>query len=895
MPKIKIMGFAAIFFLLAVNASPQAEDTIKRAKERAKIYAATIAAKQRINKISEKSPDTVIADLSQSMHDPKLIDQHKSRQTSEKTGYQFTIDWLSKELNKEIETIYDSFSFDDESFTRDKFTGDVRNKFRTDMDKKFGEFIKSNFQNIFKESRKKAINHQLDQLSDAIYPTENEISEYENAHLSGWKDIDRNRLITKLMLKLSKEESHLFEEIFKLREDVSHAVFNDIKYQIKLQEEALVKELAKELITSSQLKSALKKNVDEVINTERNNASHKLITSTTDFKNETIEVSKQIKRKVYDIFSFVENKINTNARIEEKERFRMYCRSSRDVQSWNSVVIEEVILADLKSHIDKSKSKEKFIEVFWEELGHAIIISYCTLAPEREKLLFKERLEGYLREADMQIEVKNKCSQMIEDDFKTARDKIANNQFREYFQKVWNKTWEIPRLSKKEHAEKPDIMKKVKGYDGKISILSYDDCIRDPIKSEIAENTLPDTLIDETKKSVLETVKLLVMEGDKAWDGQWNIYLYHHPYIEDAKINKKIAIEDEIRRKANWNKENWVEYFTNEIKKIWKENRVLLIWQGNMPPYGKSKYDVLYEHIEKQIAQQLNTDVAKILAKLEAEEKARIKAEAEEKARAEAEALAKAEAEEKARAEAEALAKAEAEAKARAEVEAREKAEAEAKARAEAEARTKKAEAGEKVRVEAEAPAKAEAETKAREEAETKTNVQKGEGTQTTQNASTGTGGNVAKGPGGANFGIGIQGVNAQRGLNYWTWLLDLRWLWFLLIAIFLLLALFFGFLGLKNIQGVKQKTNQLREGRETTLGLKDFKWIGVFFIIIFIFEIFVGLWFYLRLLNLRQTTRANLISIIDQEARSQQRSQDGGTTYDMGEYNILIQPKSNK
>jgi outer membrane protein OmpA-like peptidoglycan-associated protein len=108
---------------------------------------------------------------------------------------------------------------------------------------------------------------------------------------------------------------------------------------------------------------------------------------------------------------------------------------------------------------------------------------------------------------------------------------------------------------------------------------------------------------------------------------------------------------------------------------------------------------------------------AEARAKAEAEEKARLEAEAEEKARLEAEAKAKAEAEEKARLEAEAKAQAEAEEKARLEAEAKAKAEAEEKARLEAEAKAK-AEAEEKARLEAEAKAKAEAEEKARLEAE---------------------------------------------------------------------------------------------------------------------------------------------------------------------------------
>ncbi len=104
-------------------------------------------------------------------------------------------------------------------------------------------------------------------------------------------------------------------------------------------------------------------------------------------------------------------------------------------------------------------------------------------------------------------------------------------------------------------------------------------------------------------------------------------------------------------------------------------------------------------------------------AKAEAEAKAKAQAEEEARAKAEAEAKAKAQAEEEARAKAEA----EAQAKAQAEEEARAKAEAEAQARAKAEeeARAKaEAEAQAKAQAEEEARAKAEAEAKAKAQAE---------------------------------------------------------------------------------------------------------------------------------------------------------------------------------
>ena len=112
-------------------------------------------------------------------------------------------------------------------------------------------------------------------------------------------------------------------------------------------------------------------------------------------------------------------------------------------------------------------------------------------------------------------------------------------------------------------------------------------------------------------------------------------------------------------------------------------------------------------------------------AKAEAEAKAKAQAEEEARAKAEAEAQAKAQAEEEARAkaeaEAQAKAKAEEEARAKAEAEAQAKAEEEAHAKAEAEAQAKaKAQAEEEARAKAKAEAEAQAKAKAEEEARAK-------------------------------------------------------------------------------------------------------------------------------------------------------------------------------
>ena len=215
---------------------------------------------------------------------------------------------------------------------------------------------------------------------------------------------------------------------------------------------------------------------------------------------------------------------------------------------------------------------------------------------------------------------------MVEPDFKAVRDAISDEQLKKVFPKVADRSWEVPKLAKKEHKQKVDIMKRIKGLSKKrLNVSTFEHCINVPIKTEICEARLNQKeLLEETEEKVCHQTQFLIDEGGRAWDGQYNIYLAHQESIQEAP-RKWIFLKKEMKGDLNKGKEYWVRHFTDKIKGIWSKNREALIWQGNAPAYGRNKYLPLYDYIEKEIEKRLNTDVGNILIEIQKEKERLLK------------------------------------------------------------------------------------------------------------------------------------------------------------------------------------------------------------------------------------------------------------------------------
>ncbi len=612
----KIALFLVVLFLGRKQVIAQ-ESTLDT-KELSKKYAVILAAQGVIEELKDKKIPGLVSSCCNDILDPKKIKLHKNRGDSEKHTQKYVKKKLKSALKEDLDVLYQSFKIDKKKFSRQEFVEEVRNKFRSQIDDNISRNLNQNFQEIFKQARKKAISKQLDELSRTVYPDEKEIAEFEDAYIGGWKKIDTNRLKTKLRLKIKREERCLLEEVYKLREKISEEVLNDIYTQMDIQENAIEGELPDELLTQNQLQQGIRRNVNAAITRERKKSRMKIIAFEMKYKGEKIPVSKEVKRKIYNIFSFVKKKIVEKAKIEEKERFRKFCRNIDSIAIGSQQELEEIIRADLATHKMKDKSKDIIVDKFLSKVKKRILEQYVAKAPVKEQSGFKKRLARYLGLPDIQEDIKQRCKELVENDLEIVRDKISDEQLRRYFPKLADNSWEVPKLAKKEHKHKKDIMKSIKGHSKHpLSITSFDDCIDEPIGNEISEGGWNrNELLQETEEKVKDQTEFLIDEAGRAWEGQWKIYLAHQEYIQENP-KKRIFLKDEIKGNLDKSKEDWVRYFTDKIKKIWSKNREALIWQGNVPTYGKNKYLPLYDHIEKEIEQRLNTNVGTILASID--------------------------------------------------------------------------------------------------------------------------------------------------------------------------------------------------------------------------------------------------------------------------------------
>lgn len=576
--------------------------------------AAFQASQRAIERLKGKIIEGIVDDCKSQILDKSTVNQHISRTQSENKLHSYVRERLRGELENDLEKIHQSlFRTYENLFSQENFINEIEKKFNASTAKSINYNINNNFQNIFRQAREGAINDQVKELSEKVYPKNEEIRDFEDAYLGGWKDIDRNRIMKILKGRIGRD-SNILEEVDGLKEKIIVEVLGDIQSQMERQEGAVSFPIPEGRVTYDTIRGGMTNNVSKVISQDQEN--ERSIVYKRDFKGSTIEISKQIERTVYDVFIFIRAKIEKEARIKEEARFQTFCQNAT-FSVWDRQDLYTTIRGDLRAHKNYETSKNRIITTLLSEAESNIKRQYVAMAPQAERNRFGSILDGYLARREFQNVIKVRFGELIDDDLEEVRNQIAGEQLRENFIGLFNKTWEVPKLSRDEHRDRSDIMKRAMGKSSDpLNVSNPDDCFQNPIKGEIYSGYLRrGDLLDNTERMVFDRVNELIMgEAKRAWDGQMMIYLNHTDYIEDKANKRKINIKDEVRNSiSRMTREELVEYFKERIKRIWVANRMMLIWEEKVSDYRQRKYIPLFDYIEEKIEQQLNTDIGRII------------------------------------------------------------------------------------------------------------------------------------------------------------------------------------------------------------------------------------------------------------------------------------------
>lgn len=612
------IAFMLSLFLYPTSLLSKEEKTKDKPKKDTKEISVEYAALQAAGQVIDKWGNRDIPGIVQECIELNFKKENKKRNDCRANLKEYFTKRVSKEIENDLETVARSFKGEK---GRNLLFNKIKERFKTDIKQSIILNIGNKYQYIFKSARESAIKRQLQRLTIDIYPGENtpNIKKFESVYLKGWPQTDARKLESALRGKLVKGED-ILDEVEKLKEKIISEVLEDIKQQMEIQDGAASKELSGPLKTRAQLKNAMIRNIWNVISALKSKGGKEIVLTVTD-SDEEIQISKVIERKVYGIFEFVKEIVENRAKQLEKKKFYDFCKTTDAILTWNKPELKRIITQNLEAHKEKTKSKDIFFNVYFPRVTEAIVRIYNTDIPLPERRAIRSHLKTYLKE--MEGEIKSRVKELLEGDLGEVRKQIAEEQLKEFFPKLSNSSWEVPRLTGEKDESRVDIMKRVKvSRENRLSIDHPSKCFQSPIFEEIKSgSTDAAQLLDNTETKVFQKVQFLInKEAGKAWDEQIKIY-------EEQKnsVNDKEAVRQFLKRYPNEkedsiNKERLVSYFRERIREIWRDERANIIGMGNISEYGSPKYSDLFEYIEKEIDKILDQgEETKLLEKIKIE------------------------------------------------------------------------------------------------------------------------------------------------------------------------------------------------------------------------------------------------------------------------------------
>jgi hypothetical protein len=595
-----IVPFMLSLFLCPASLLSEEEKTKEQIKKDAKEisveYAALQAAKQVINKWENRDIPGIVKECIEL----NFKKENKKRNDCKANLKKYFTEKVSKEIDNDFETVARSFKGEK---GRNSLFNEIKERFKNDISTSIETNVNKKYPAVFKDARTTAIGRQLQNLTINIYPEEDtpNIKKFESAYLKDWPPIDVKKLESDLKEKIEKKEE-LLEEVEKLKEKIISEVLEDIKQQMKTQVAAASEELPAALKTRNQLKNAMIRNIRTVIGDLKSKGGKEIVLTVTD-NGEEIRISKVIERKVYGIFEFVMEDVKNRAIKMEKARFCDFCRTTDAIQTWNETDIKHIITQDLAAHKKYTKSKGIIFNSYFPRATDAIVESYKTYIPQPERSAVRFHLEPYLKE--MEDEIKNRVETLLRKDLDEVRDQIAEAQLKDFFPKLANNSWEVPRLAGEKDESRVDIMKKVNiSEKNRLPIEHPSICFQSPIFEEIKSGSINTArLLDNTETKVFQKVQSLInKEAGNAWDEQRRIYEEQKKLVSDKEAVSQLLKQHPFEKEAEISKERLVSYFRKRIREIWRVKR------PNTIGYGTQKYSDLFEYFEKEIDKILDQD-----------------------------------------------------------------------------------------------------------------------------------------------------------------------------------------------------------------------------------------------------------------------------------------------
>ena len=529
------------------------------------------AAEGALDVLSQKPPSEAIdLGVSQIIAD---TDKHKVRSNSEPIIRDYYTATLNQVLDTQLQRIHSNMIQIPLKNAKEMNYEWLRNYVNEYLAEKKNRAIQGNlskhYKKYFKRVRDKAVHLQSAKISAAIYPEQHEI---EGIIRSEPRYQKKNELLKHLTERMNGSIAQtLLEEVERsFRAMVSKNIEEGLSQYSSQLEIANASHFPENIITKDQIQQNLESAVYDYIESQMK--------------------EKKPGKKVYNLFPTIEKTILENASKQEKQQLIQFIKNHNFKIAPNT--LNHIITENFAKHKQPDESLTIFVSQFEKQFNESAIEAYLSkISSTAVAQRFQDTLHVYFEhDADVEGQAKLSLRQVLTPSHTAVRNSISDVQMKTHFPKALSGKWAVGDLLLMRF-----ISNKTKDAGEEFNINTVSECLE---LEGISDGGTPFNrinLLKECEDNLLQNCKILVREGENAFNGQQKIF-------DHNKDTYRTEIQKQPRK---FSPEGWTNELIGRVTRKWKRSRTKWMTDGIEEPsiYIDEKYTELFTHIKDEIRQ----------------------------------------------------------------------------------------------------------------------------------------------------------------------------------------------------------------------------------------------------------------------------------------------------
>ena len=529
------------------------------------------AAEGALDVLSQKPPSEAIdLGVSQIIAD---TDKHKVRSNSEPIIRDYYTATLNQVLDTQLQRIHSNMIQIPLKNAKEMNYEWLRNYVNEYLAEKKNRAIQGNlskhYKKYFKRVRDKAVHLQSAKISAAIYPEQHEI---EGIIRSKPRYQKKNELLKHLTERMNGSIAQtLLEEVERsFRAMVSKNIEEGLSQYSSQLEIANASHFPENIITKDQIQQNLESAVYDYIESQMK--------------------EKKPGKKVYNLFPTIEKTILENASKQEKQQLIQFIKNHNFKIAPNT--LNHIITENFAKHKQPNESLTIFVSQFEKQFNESAIEAYLSkISSTAVAQRFQDTLHVYFEhDADVEGQAKLSLRQVLTPSHTAVRNSISGGQMKTHFPKALSGKWAVG-----DSLLTRFISNKTKEAGEEFNINTVSECLDLEGISDGGTQFERINLLKECEDNLLQNCKILVREGENAFNGQQKIFAHN-------KDTYRTEIQKQPRK---FSPEDWTNELIGRVILKWKRSRTKWMTGGIEEPsrYIDEKYTELFTHIKDEIRQ----------------------------------------------------------------------------------------------------------------------------------------------------------------------------------------------------------------------------------------------------------------------------------------------------